>query len=126
MTDGVFSAAVQAALSLALPGVYVGEPQDDQPIPAQAVLMELQTDIVVGSPLQRGTLTLNVISQADDFSKADQAQFAATVDAAMRTLTLDSDAVQLYGVVAQSTDNLREERHWRTSLPYTVGFGPTS
>lgn len=126
MTDGVFSAAVQAALSLALPGVYVGEPQDDQPIPAQAVLMELQTDVVVGSPLQRGTLTLNVISQADDFSKADQAEFAAAVDAAMRTLTLDSEAVQLYGVVAQSTDNLREERHWRTSLPYTVGFGPTS
>jgi hypothetical protein len=126
MTDGAFSAAVQAALSLLLPGVYVGEPQDDQPIPAQAVLMELQTDIVVGSPLQRGTLTLNVISQADDFSKADQAEFAAAVDAAMRTLTLDSDAVQLYGVVAQSTDNLREERHWRTSMPYTVGFGPTS
>ena len=126
MTDGAFSAAVQAALSLLLPGVYVGEPQDDQQIPAQAVLMELQTDIVVGSPLQRGTLTLNVISQADDFSKADQAEFAAAVDAAMRTLTLDSDAVQLYGVVAQSTDNLREERHWRTSMPYTVGFGPTA
>ena len=125
MTDGVFSEAVQAALSLALPGVYVGEPQDDQPIPSQAVLMELQTDIVVGSPLQRGTLTLNVISQADDFSKADQAACASAVDAAMRTITLDSDAVQLYGVVAQSTDNLREERHWRTSMPYIVGFGPT-
>jgi len=125
MTDGVFSEAVQAALSLALPGVYVGEPQDDQPIPSHSVLMELQTDIVVGSPLQRGTLTLNVISQADDFSKADQAAFAAAVDTAMRSLTLTSDAVQLYGVVAQSTDNLREERHWRTSMPYTVGFGPT-
>ena len=125
MTDGIFSEAVQAALSLALPGVYVGEPQDDQPIPSQSVLMELQSDIVVGSPLQRGTLTLNVLSQADDFSKADQAAFAAAVDVAMRSLTLDSDAVQLYGVVAQSTDNLREERHWRTSLPYIVGFGPT-
>jgi hypothetical protein len=126
MTDGIFSEAVQAALSLALPGVYVGEPQDDQPIPSQSVLMELQSDIVVGSPLQRGTLTLNVLSQADDFSKADQAAFAAAVDAAMRSLALDSDAVQLYGVVAQSTDNLREERHWRTSMPYTVGFGPKS
>ena len=60
MIDGVLSEAVQEALSLALPGVYVGEPQDDQPIPSQAVLMELQSDIVVGSPLQRGTLTLNV------------------------------------------------------------------
>ena len=124
MIDGVFSEAVQAALSLALPGVYVGEPQDNQSIPSQSVLMELQTDVVVGSPLQRGTLTLNVISQADDFTKADQAAFTEAVDAAMRGLTLDSDAVQLYGVVAQSTENLREERHWRTSLPYIVGFGP--
>jgi len=124
MIDGILSEAVQAALSLALPGVYVGEPQDDQPIPSQAVLMELQSDIVVGSPLQRGTLTLNVISQADDFSKADQAAFAAAVDAAMRSISITSDAVQIYGVVAQSTDNLREERHWRTSMPYIVGFGP--
>jgi len=124
MIDGIFSEAVQAALSLVLPGVYVGEPQDNAPIPSQSILMELQSDIVVGSPLQRGTLTLNVLSQADDFSKADQAAFAAAVDAAMRSLTLDSDAVQLYGVVAQSTDNLREERHWRTSMPYIVGFGP--
>jgi hypothetical protein len=126
MIDGIFSEAVQAALSLALPGVYVGEPQGNAPIPSQSVLMELQSDIVVGSPLQRGTLTLNVLSQADDFTKADQAAFVAAVDAAMRSLTLDSDAVQLYGVVAQSTDNLREERHWRTSMPYIVGFGPKS
>jgi hypothetical protein len=124
MIDGVFSAAVQHALSLVLPGVYIGEPQDDQQIPAKSILMELQTDVVVGSPLQRGTLTLNVILQADDYSKADQAEFTAEVDAAMRSLILVSDAVQLYGVVAQSTDNLRDERHWRTSLPYTVGFGP--
>lgn len=125
MIDGVFSAAVQAALSLALPGVYIGEAQDDRAIPAKAVLMELQTDVVVGSPLQRGNLTLSVCLQADDYTRADQADFAAEVDAAMRTLVLISDAVQLYGVVAQSTDNLRDERHWRTSLPYTVGFGPT-
>ncbi len=124
MIDGVFSAAVQTALSLELPGVYIGEPQDNESIPSQAVLMELQSDVVVGSPLQRGTLTLNVVSQADDFNKADQAEFTAAVDAAMRSLVLDSDAVQLYGVVAQSTENLREERHWRTSLPYIVGFGP--
>lgn len=125
MIDGVFSAAVQAALSLALPGVYVGEAQDDRPIPAKAVLMELQSDVVVGSPLQRGNLTLSVCLQADDFTRADQATFASQVDAAMRNLVLVSQAVQLYGVVAQSTDNLRDERHWRTSLPYTVGFGPT-
>lgn len=126
MTDGLIAAAIQAALATALPGVYVGEPQDDQPIPARAVLMELQTDVVVGSPLQRGTLTLNAISQADDYTRAQHAEFTAAVDLAMRTINITSALVQLYGVVAQSTDNLREERHWRTSLPYTVGFGPTS
>lgn len=126
MTDGLIAVAIQAALSTALPGVYVGEPQDDQPIPARAVLMELQTDVVVGSPLQRGTLTLNAISQADDYTRAQHAEFTAAVDLAMRTISITSASVQLYGVVAQSTDNLREERHWRTSLPYTVGFGPTS
>ena len=93
MIDGVFSAAVQEALSLELPGVYVGEPQDDQPIPAKSVLMELQTDVVVGSPLQRGTLTLNVLSQADDYSKADQAEFTAEVDAAMRALVLNQPTI---------------------------------
>ena len=124
MIDGVFASAVQSALSAALPGVYIGEPQDNESIPAQAVIMELSSDVVVGSPLQRGTLTLSVCSQADDFTKSDQAAFAEAVDSAMRSLVLDSDAVQLYGVVAQSTDNLRDERHWRTSLPYIVGFGP--
>lgn len=124
MTDGILAAAVQAALATALPGVYVGEPQDDQPIPGRAVLMELQTDVVVGSPLQRGTLTLNAISQADDYTRAQHATFTAAVDSAMRALTISSASVQLYGVVAQSTDNLREERHWRTAMPYIIGFGP--
>lgn len=124
MTDGIFAAAVQDALSLALPGVYVGEPQDDQPIPAKSVLMELNSEVVVGSPLQRGTLTLNVCSQADDFTKTQHAEFCSLVDNAMRSLVLVSSVVQLYGVVAQSTENLREERHWRTSIPYIVGYGP--
>lgn len=124
MTDGLIAAAIQAALSTALPGIYVGEPQDDQPIPARAVLMELQSDVVVGSPLQRGTLTLNAVSQADDYTRAQHAEFTAAVDLAMRTISITSTTVQLYGVVAQSTDNLREERHWRTSMPYVIGFGP--
>ena len=124
MMDGAFSAAVQAALSLALPGVYVGEPQDDQPIPAKAVLMELESEVVVGSALQRGTLTLHVISQADDYTKLQHSDFVQDVDFATRTLNLVSAEVSLFGVVAQSTNSLRDDRHWRTVLPYVVGFGP--
>jgi hypothetical protein len=126
MIDGSFCSALQAALSEALPGIFVGEPQDDQPIPAKAVLLDLQTEVVVGSALQRGTLTLHVVSQADDYTKLQHSDFVQDVDFATRTLNLDSDDVALYGVVAQSTNNLREERHWRTVLPYIVGFGPKS
>ena len=125
MIDGILSLEIQTALSAALSGVYVGVAQDDQPIPEQAVLMDLSSDVVVGSPLQRGTLTLAACSQADDFTVQENIDFAGAVDAAMRTLTISSASVQLYGVVPQSTDNTREERHWRTNLVYTIGFGPT-
>ena len=125
MTDGAISAAIQEALSLALTGVFVGVPQNDEPIPAQAVLMELTSDVVVGSPLQRGTLTLAACSQADDYTVQENIDFGAEVDAAMRSISISSEAVQLYGVVPQTTDNTREERHWRTNLTYTIGFGPT-
>jgi CRISPR/Cas system endoribonuclease Cas6 (RAMP superfamily) len=125
MTDGVLALAVRTALVAALPGVYVGVPQDDEAIPARAVLMELSSDVVVGSPLQRGTLTLAACSQADDYTVQENVEFAAQVDAAMRSLVVSSAAVQVYGVVAQTTENTREERHWRTNLSYTIGFGPT-
>ena len=124
MIDGKLVAAIQVAMSQSFPDTYFGEPQDDRQIPSQCVLIELQSDVVVGSPLQRGVITLNVISQADDFTKSEHSDFAQAVDAAFRSLSLTSSDVSLYGVVAQSTNNLREERHWRTSLPYIVGFGP--
>ena len=124
MNDGVLTFAIRDALEDEL-GVFVGLPQDDALIPAQAVLLDLTSDVVVGSPLQRGTLTLSACSQADDYTVQENVSFAAAVDAAMRSITIAPGAVQLYGVVAQTTENTREERHWRTNLTYTIGFGPT-
>lgn len=124
MIDGILCEAIKVALLVEFPDLYVGLPQDNAPIPAQCVLMEIKSDVVVGSPLQRGTLILSVCSQADDYTPAEQAAFASTIDAAVRALTIDSDAVQLYGIVPETTDSLREERHWRTSLSYILGFGP--
>jgi hypothetical protein len=126
MTDGLLCEAIKGALLLEFPELYVGLPQDNAAIPAQCVLLELQSDIVVGSPLQRGTLTVHCCSQADDTTPDEHFAFAASIDAAMRTISWIPAGVQLYGIVCQSTNLLREERHWRTSTNYVLGYGPTS
>lgn len=126
MTDGLLCEAIREALLLEYPTLYVGLPQDNTAIPSPAVLLELQSDVVVGSPLQRGTLTVHICSQADDTTPEDHAAFAADIDASMRAITWTPTGVQLYGIVCQSTNLLREERHWRTAINYVLGYGPTS
>ena len=126
MTDGLLCEAIRTALLVDFPDLYVGLPQDNTAIPAQAVLLELQSDVVVGSPLQRGTLTVHCCSQADDTTPETHAAFAAAIDTAMRAISWTPSGVQLYGIVCQSTNLLREERHWRTVTNYVIGYGPTS
>jgi len=126
MTDGLLCEAIRGALLVEFPDIYVGLPQDNAAIPSPAVLLELQSDVTVGSPLQRGTLTVHVCSQADDTTPEEHSAFAASIDAAMRVITWAPSGVQLYGIVCQSTNLLREERHWRTAINYVLGYGPTS
>jgi len=126
MTDGILCEAIRVALETSFPGVYVGLPQDNEAIPMPSIILELQSDVVVGSPLQRGSLNVNVCSQADDSNPNAHSIFSAEVDQAMRTISLTEGAVQLYGIVCMSTDLRRAERHWQTLLKYVLGFGPTS
>jgi len=124
MIGAVLCEAIQTALQGAFPSVYVGLPQDNERITMPAIVLELRSDAVVGSPLERGTLTALVASQADDTTPAAHAQFVADVGAFMRTLTIDSDAVQLHGIVTASSDAQHAERHWQTPLTFIVGFSP--
>ena len=126
MIDGILAQAIAASLRAEFPNVYVGIPQDDASIAMPALLMQLRSDFVVGSTLERGTLTINVCSQADDTTPADHAQLCLDVATFMRTITIDSDAVQLDGIVTASADEQHAERHWQTPLVYTIGFSPKS
>jgi hypothetical protein len=125
MIDGILCEAIKAALMLEFPDLYVGLPQDNAPIPAQCALLEMQSDVTVGSPLQRGTLTVHICSQADDTTIEAHNLLASNIDAVMRVIQLTMAGVQLYGIVCQSTNLLRDERHWRTAINYILGFGPT-
>jgi hypothetical protein len=126
MIDGILAQAIAASLRTEFSNVYVGIPQDDASITMPALLMQLRSDFVVGSTLERGTLTINVCSQADDTTPAEHAQFCLDVATFMRTLSITSDVVQLDGLVTASADEQHAERHWQTPLVYTIGFSPKS
>ena len=126
MIDGFLCEAIAESLRSEFPNVYVGIPQDDGRITMPAIILQLRSDFVVGSPYERGHLTVMVCSQADDTDPHAHSQFVYDVSQFMRTITIDSDVVQLYGIVTSSGDEAHAERHWQTPLLYIVGFAPKS
>jgi len=117
--------AIQPLLQAAFPDVYVGLPQDDGRISMPAITMQMRASSVLGSPLERGTLTLNVCSQADDTTPDAHAQFVYNVGEFMRTLAISNERVHLAGLVSTESDEAHGERHWQTPLSYIVGFTPS-
>ena len=124
MVDAYLAQAIANQLRTEFPNVYVGLPQDDGRITMPAVVLELRSDFVLGSPLERGHLTVLVSSQADDTTPDQHAAFVRAVGDFMRTITITSNVVQLYGIVAANSDQAHAERHWQTPLAFTVGFSP--
>jgi hypothetical protein len=124
MVDAFLAEAIADKLRTQFPNVYVGLPQDDGRITMPAVVLELRSDFVLGSPLERGHLTVLVSSQADDSTPEEHATFVKAVGDYMRTITITSNVVQLYGIVAATSDQQHAERHWQTPLAFTVGFSP--
>jgi hypothetical protein len=124
MIDGYLAEAIAAKLRIEFPNVYVGIPQDDGKISMPAIVMQLRSDFVLGSPLERGHLTINVCSQADDVTPDQHTAFVYRVSQFMRTISINSDKVKLDGIVTASADEQHAERHWQTPLVYTIGFSP--
>ena len=124
MIDGFLAEAIAASLRAEFPNVYVGLPQDDGRISMPCIVLQLRSDFVHGSPLERGKLTVMVCSQADDTDPHAHSQFVYKVSQFMRTIVIQSDVVHLAGIVTSSADEQHAERHWQTPLTYTVGFSP--
>lgn len=124
MIDQPFVSAVADALGMAVPGVFIGAQHTREEITLPAVLLKLESDAVVGGPLFRGTLEANIISHGIDSTTEQHAQLVRDVDEAMRSLELDSAAVELYGLVPTSSIPSIDNNQWHSSLSYIVGFGP--
>jgi hypothetical protein len=105
-------------------GVYIGLPHDGESITMPCILLDLRGDALVGGPLQRGALTVAVMSQADDSTVAEHIELVQEVTNAIKGVTGSGSAIQIYGVVATSSEAQNTERHWITNLQFTLGYGP--
>jgi hypothetical protein len=101
---------------------YVGAPLASATIVLPAILLEIDSDIVVGSPLQRGSLKVAVQSSADDSTADAHAAFALAVDAFLRAQEIDDSGLKMWKPVASKSTNAASERHWETQAEYTIGF----
>ena len=124
MIDLLTCEVIRDEIAAELPGVYIGLPHDGEQITMPALLLDLRGDSVVGSPLQRGTLTAAAMQQADDSTPAEHVTFVQAVVDAIKACTGAGTAVQIYGVVPTSSEAQNTERHWVTNLAFTLGYGP--
>lgn len=124
MIDLLTCEVIRDEIALEFPGVYIGLPHDGDSITMPCVLLDLRGDALVGGPLQRGALTTAVMSQADDSTVAEHIELVQQVTNAIKSVTGSGSAVQIYGVVATSSEAQNTERHWITNLQFTLGYGP--
>lgn len=118
--------AFRVKLQEAFPDVFIGLPHDNERIVFPAIALNLQGNSLLNSPLWTGQLTLAVMQQADDSTAQEHMDFVAQVGEVLGDITLDSDVVQLYGIISKTSDAQNTDRHWITTLTYTIGYGPTT
>jgi hypothetical protein len=124
MIDQFLVSAIGDELATALPDVFIGRQHTNESISLPAVLIKVDGESVVGSPVYRGTLEVTLVTASADTTTAQHAQLAQDLDAAMRTMDITSAVVALYGLVPTSTAPDVSENQFRTVLSYTVGYGP--
>ena len=124
MIDLLTCEVIRDEIAPDFPGIYIGLPHDGESITMPCVLLDLRGDALVGGPLQRGALTVAAMSQADESTVQQHIELVQQVTDAIKGVTGEGSAIQIYGVVATSSEAQNTERHWITNLQFTLGYGP--
>lgn len=122
MIDLQVTAEIRTRLATQFPDAYVGAPLESDNIELPAILLGIESDVVVGSPLQRGTLTASVQSSADDSTAEEHKAFAEAVDAFIRVQSIATVDLVMWPPVASRITTTQADRHWISELSYIIGF----
>lgn len=127
MIDQLLINEIGDALEMEVPGTFIGRMHTNADVTLPAILLQLEGESVVGSPLYRGTLQAMVVSAAAETSSTEHGELCAVVDQAIRAMEVSvPPALSLYGIVPTTTAADTDGNQYRTTLSYTVGYGPTS
>jgi hypothetical protein len=127
MIDQLLVDEIGNALEVSLPGVFIGRMHNNEEVTLPAVMLQIEGEALLGSGCYRGTLQATAVSASADSSSADHAALCSSVDQLIRALSISVPPdVALYGIVATSTAADVDQNQFRTTLSYTVGYGPTS
>ena len=126
MIDQFLVTEIGDALATEFPAFYIGRQHTSDEMQLPAILLKVEAESVLGSPLYRGALEVAVVTASADTTTAQQALWAQEVDAVIRTLEISTAVVALYGVVPTTTQPSVNNNQFVTTLNYTVGFGPAA
>lgn len=126
MIDLAISLELQSRFQAQFPDCYVGTPISKETITLPAILIDLTSQTVLGSPLQVGDLTIHVQSSSEDSDYESHMLLSAEVDDFMRAQTFDEGGAKLWPPVAKSSAQNAIEQRWTTSIGYTVGMEKTA
>jgi hypothetical protein len=124
MIDLPLCQAIRETLSPSFPGLFIGVPHEPESITIPACLLNLVGDAVVGGPLVRGVLEVTVMTSSNEYTSSQHAQLVRDVAEAVRDVVVDSEDVQLYGVVPSTTRSETQGNHFETVLTFVIGYGP--
>lgn len=125
MIDLPLCQAIRETIAPDFPGVFIGVPHEPASVTIPAAIMNLTGDAVVGGPLVRGSLEVTVMTSCNEYTTTQHAQLVKDVAEAVRDVVVESEVVQLYGVIPTSTKSETDGNHFQTILTFIVGYGPT-
>ena len=104
------------------PDVFIGQQHSSDPITLPACLIDMRGDAVVGGPLYKADLVCQIASQADETTSEEHSSLVLQIGQTVNALLGDFNGCTIAGVVANTSESSRNERHFMTTLTFIVGY----
>lgn len=123
MKDLAVSQLVKEYLGSLFPDIYIGAPVDGDNITLPAILLDVQSEFLLGSRVSKGQLTVMVNTLAVPDNKQNHIDLCESVDDAVRLLKgVSNSTVEIVGVVPKTVREAPVNQNWSTNVDYILAF----